>query len=402
MVKLFISITCLTLQAFSATSVTVQDAAELQRLFQFPVGSLVVTLMPGTYHLTPSYILDSSCGNCEDASTKVEATVGLHLRGRQIHLIGPADKSAIIHTHAGYGLYFEDCDDGLVENLTITGGQRDTNGMATDAAVVAKNSVVAIRNNLITNNIGDSATVAKKVVGVMGICGREGAVLTISNNEIIRNSWDGIALYRSALATIENNVVDGVDKARGAQVGGGRGVGIGVTWNAMATIRQNLVTRYWKGIGLFVDANGVVEQNIVEDILTWGIAYWDADKGMPVGFINKNVIYKTGACGASITRTREGENPGLFTDNIIVGTGQNEKYDSPDYYCYQCALALHAVPKGFLIEGNIFYNNRRATADLPDYDISRDKFEAAVNDRCKELASRPVFRRSVFLKDFLR
>ncbi|MBX2990205.1 MAG: right-handed parallel beta-helix repeat-containing protein [Bacteroidetes bacterium] len=402
MLKLFISITCLAAHACAATSVTVRDAAELQQLFRFPVGSLVVTLMPGTYHLTPSPILDSSCGNCEVDSTQVEATVGLHLRGRKIHLRGPADKSAIIYTHAGYGLYFEDCDDGLIENLTITGGERDTNGMATDAAVVAKNSIVVIRSNLITNNIGDSATVAKKVVGVMGICGREGSALTISNNEIIRNSWDGIALYRGANATIENNIVDGVDKACGTQVGGGRGVGIGVTWNAMATIRQNLVTRYWKGIGLFVDANGVVERNIVEDILTWGIAYWDADKGMPVGFINKNVIYKTGACGASIARTREGDDPGLFTDNIVVETGQNEKYDSPDYYCYQCALALHAVPKDFLIEGNIFYNNRRATSDLPDYDISRDEFEAVVKDMCKDLASEPVFRRSVFLRDFHR
>jgi hypothetical protein len=335
-------------------NVTVRDVTELQRLFVEPVESLHVTLMSGEYHLVPSAIVDSTCGNCENANTPVDATVGLHIRGKYVRITGPEDRSAIIHTHAGYGLFFEGCADGLVENVTITNGQRDTNGNATDAAIVVKNSTVTIRNNLISNNIGDSAVVAAKVVGIMGICGRENSNLTITNNEIIRNSWDGIALYRDAVAVIEGNIIDGVDKARGAQVGGGRGVGIGVTWNGKATIRNNLVTRYWKGIGLFVDAHGVVEGNIVEDIITWGIAYWDADKGTPVGVIENNIIYKTGACGASITRTREGEDPGRFVGNAIMETAQNERYDAPDYYCYQCALALHAVPAGFVIERNLF------------------------------------------------
>ena len=55
--------------------------------------------------------------------------------------------------------------------------------------------------------------------------------------------------------------------ACGKALGGGRGVGIGVTWNAKAGIRGNLVRRYWKGIGLFVDAEGTVVENIIEDIL---------------------------------------------------------------------------------------------------------------------------------------
>lgn len=387
-------------QSFGGTRVTVSDAAHLQHLFASPLETLIVDLQPGVYHLTPSSIIDSTCGNCEVAATPVEATVGLHIRGKQIRIVGPKDKSAIIHTHAGYGIFFERCSDGLVENVTITGGERDTNGNATDAAIVVKNSSVIIRNNLITNNIGDSATVAKKIVGVMGICGRENSNITITNNEIIRNSWDGIALYRDAVARIENNIVDGVDKARGAQIGGGRGVAIGVTWNGKATIRGNLVTRYWKGIGLFVDANGVVEGNIVEDIITWGISYWDADKGKPVGIIQNNVIYKTGACGASITRSREGDNPGRFSGNIIVETGQNPKYDSPDYYCYQCALALHAVPEGFVIEKNLFCNNRRATPDLPDYDMPKKDFVQAIRSTVKELSTHPTFRNSIFLKDF--
>lgn len=383
--------------------IVLRDAASLQASLADAVDTLTIVLTSGRYDLVPFPLLDSTCGNCEKPATPVQATAGLHIRGKRVHLIGPKDRSTVIHTHAGYGLFFDGCEDGLVENLTITDGERDTNGSATDAAVVVKNGRVIIRNNLLTDNIGDSATVAKTIVGVMGICGRENSHLTILNNDIIRNSWDGIALYRDAVASIEGNVVDGVDKARGTQIGGGRGVGIGITWNGKATVRGNLVTRYWKGIGVFVDADGVVQENIVEDIITWGIAYWDADKGKPVGIMVNNVIYKTGACGASITRSREGEHPGRFAGNIIIETGQNPKYDSPEYYCFQCALALHAVPRGFVIEKNLFFNNRRATPDLPDHDMPREDFMRAIQARCSALAENPAFARgrgSQFLRQF--
>ena len=96
------------------------------------------------------------------------------------------------------------------------------------------------------------------------------------------------SVERSVTQPLEEaiNVIDGVDKAGGKARGGGRGVAIGVTWNASAEIRRNRVTRYWKGIGLFVDARGTVEENVVEEMLTWGIAFWDAGRGKPVGKSN--------------------------------------------------------------------------------------------------------------------
>jgi parallel beta-helix repeat protein len=348
----------------------------------------------------PSEFVDSTCGNCEDPNTTVNATFGLHITGKWVQIIGPPDKSAVIHTHAGYGLFFNSCQDALIENISVTGGQRDLDGHATNAAIVVKNSTIVIRSNRIFDNIGDSAIVMSNVVGIMGICGREYSKMFLVGNEIKRNSWDGIALYRDAEATIENNIIDGVDKARGKQVGGGRGVAIGVTWDADAKIKGNLVTRYWKGIGLFVDAKGVVRENIIEDILTWGIALWDADKGKPEGIIENNIIYKTGACGASITRSAEGEKPGKFVGNIIARTAQDPKYDSPDYYCYQCALALHAVPQTFQIENNIFYDNRRAMEDLPDHDIQREEFLAAIEATHRKLSADPILRQSDFVTDF--
>lgn len=383
--------------------VEISDTQDLNRIFQTHVDSIEVCLHSGEYHLSPADIIDSTCGNCENPDEQIPATAGLVISGSHVKLSGPEDHSAIIHTHAGYGIFFRNCKKGIIENLSITGGIRDADGRATDAAVVVKNGEVVIRNNHILDNIGDSAIVTKNIVGIMGICGRENSDMTITGNEIIRNSWDGIALYRDAKARITGNLIDGVDKASSKISGGGRGVAVGVTWNAVATIEENLLKRYWKGIGIFVDANVTARNNLIEDILTWGIAYWDADKGRPVGVIEKNIIYDTGACGAAITRSRPGENPGKFVNNVIVKTAQNPKYDSPDYYCEQCGLSVMAKPDNFMIEHNLFFDNRRATRDLPDYDMPGQVFREVADDLKMRIMKTPLFHQSEFtefLSDF--
>ena len=370
----------------------------LQAVLSGKVDSLEIYLQPGDYYLSPTSITDSTCGNCEEPNQFVPATAGLEISGSYVKITGPEDRSAVIHTNAGYGIYFNHCKRGIIENLSVTGGIRDPDGNATDAAIVVKNSAVTIRNNHIYGNIGDSAIVVKNIVGVMGICGRENSDLTITDNEIIGNSWDGIALYRDATATIIGNLIDGVDKASSKVAGGGRGVAVGITWNARATIDGNLVKRYWKGIGIFVDANVTARNNIIEDILTWGIAYWDAERGKPVGIIENNIIYSTGACGVSITRSQPGPNPGHLIGNVIVRTAQNSKYDAPDYYCNQCALSISSKPDNFRIDDNKFFNNRRATETLPDYDLSESEFKKYAEDLQNRLLNSALFRQSDFVK----
>jgi parallel beta-helix repeat protein len=234
----------------------------------------------------------------------------------------------------------------------------------------------------------------------MGICGRENSFLRIYNNLITKNSWDGIALYRDSEAMIEENIIDGVHKTGGRYAQGGRGVGIGITWNAKATIRNNLVKRYWKGIGIFVDAEGIIEYNIVEDVTTWGISLWDADKGKPRGFISNNIIYKTGAMGASITSSTK-ENPGFFIENIIVRTAQDSLYDSPDYYGFQCSLAEHLVPDDFTIDKNLFYDNRRADPRLSNHDINLKKFEDILKSQKEWINRITILENSDFYRDFI-
>ncbi|HIB60594.1 MAG TPA: right-handed parallel beta-helix repeat-containing protein [Candidatus Marinimicrobia bacterium] len=370
----------------------------LQAVLSGKVDSLEIYLQPGDYYLSPTSITDSTCGNCEEPNQFVPATAGLEISGSYVRITGPEDRSAVIHTNAGYGIYFNHCKRGIIENLSVTGGIRDPDGNATDAAIVVKNSAVTIRNNHIYGNIGDSAIVVKNIVGVMGICGRENSDLTITDNEIIGNSWDGIALYRDATATIIGNLIDGVDKASSKVAGGGRGVAVGITWNARATIDGNLVKRYWKGIGIFVDANVTARNNIIEDILTWGIAYWDAERGKPVGIIENNIIYSTGACGVSITRSQPGPNPGHLIGNVIVRTAQNPKYDAPDYYCNQCALSISSKPDNFRIDDNQFFNNRRATETLPDYDLSESEFKKYAEDLRNRLLNSALFQQSDFVK----
>jgi hypothetical protein len=389
-------------------TVEVSTSQELQDALVHARENIGVVLVPGEYHLRPAAAVDSTCGNCETPDEMVPVTVGLQVSGRNVWILGPDSGEATVYTHAGYGIFFKDCKDCGVAGITITGGERDTAQAATDAAIVAKNSSVSIFHNKITDNIGDSTVVATGIVGIMGVCGRENSFMWIQDNQIVRNSWDGIALYRDAEAEIDLNLIDGVDKARGHEAGGGRGVGVGITWNAKAKISRNIVKRYWKGIGIFVDAHVVVQENIVEEMLTWGIAYWDAGKGKPWAFIENNVVFDCGACGVSITREQpfgQDESPSGFVGNVIMETGQNPKYDDPDYYCYQCALALHAVPEHFAIRDNLFFNNRRASDDLLDRDVSEEEFLEKKSEFLERaLASAPEWfqRHSRFLEKYQR
>jgi len=346
----------------------------------------VIELDPGVYDLTPEAYVENTCGNCEAESTQVHASVGLVVTGKNIRIVGAGDRAAandaghrgaVIRTHAGYGILFENCQECALLGVTVTEGRRDTAQNATDAAIVVKESSVAIEGCTLESNIGDSIVVAHTKVGIMGIAGREGARIHATGNRIERNSWDGIALYRGAQATIEGNVIDGVDLARGARVGGGRGVGIGVTWNATADIRGNLVKRYWKGIGAFMDAQVTVEDNVVEQVATWGLTLWDAGRGHPSGTFTRNVVYRSGACGASVIRAKnEPPAPGRFVDNVLVQTGQDPRYDSGEPYCFQEPIARHAVPDSFIIAENVQFGNRVPGNHPAPGDLDEKEFRA--------------------------
>jgi len=187
-----------------------------------------------------------------------------------------------------------------------------------------------------------------------------------------------------------------VDRAAAGQAGGGRGVAIGVTWDARATVEYNLLRRYWKGLGIFVDARVTARNNVIEEMLTWGLAIWDADSGAPAGIIEDNAIYRTGACGVTITRSLPGPDPGSLSGNVIVRTAQNPRYDDPELYCHQCALSIFSKPDNFIIEDNLFFDNRTATPDLPDNDVSPEAFGELAGDIADRLLVTPLLQQSDF------
>lgn len=366
----------------------------------------IVALAPGDYLLTPHHEVEPTCGNCADPATPVPFTLGLRVSGRRVHLEGSIEAPSVLRTHAGYGVLVQDCEGCALRRLVITDGVRDTSGLATDAAIVVQRASVDIEDCLIQGNLGEAARIEKTIVGIIGVAGREGAKIRLHRNRIQRNSWDGIALYRDAEAEVIGNVIDGVDLALGRNVGGGRGVGIGLTWNARAVIRGNLVRRYWKGIGLFVDADATVEENIVESIATWGLSLWDAEQGRPRGFFRHNAVDSTGACGAMISRgegSRDGsaggaDDPGWLIGNLFSRTGQNPKYDSGEPYCEQTSIARHAVPSPFRIEENLFVANREPGEAPGASDLSEEEFRQRALPVLSRLESWSSLRESRFLR----
>jgi hypothetical protein len=381
-----------------------EAGVRLQSLLDTLAGPATVRLEPGRYALAPVAWEDPACGNCQDATETVPTTRGLRLGGQGIVLEGDAaDPDAVtLETRSSYGVLFDGCSGCTLRGITVTGSVRDADGRATSAGVLVRDGAVTVEDCRIHENLGDSAVIhGGVIVGVAGVAVREGGDLTLRRCRVTRNSWDGVALYRGARATVTDNLIDGVDAASGARHGGGRGVGIGATWDARLIAEGNRVTHYWKGIGAFVDVEADIRENVVEDILTWGIAYWGAGEGRPVARIEGNAVYGTGACGISVDRTGDAPaaDPGHVRDNLVVATGRNEGYDSGEPYCWQRPIARHAVPEGFEIEGNLVHDVRQP-GDWPlEPVLDREAFLEAAAPVLEALRRRPFTRGSAFLRE---
>jgi hypothetical protein len=149
------------------------------------------------------------------------------------------------------------------------------------------------------------------VVGIGGIFGREGAELYIDQCDIIGNGWDGIALYRGASAVVTD-----------CNIKEGRGVGIGVTWDATCIAYRNVVTGYWKGIGAFGTSWVLAHNNAVFDNLGWGIIA----TGKAFMDIANNVINHNGNCGVAPWST---DCRGRIINNIITNNGWRKEWVCP-------------------------------------------------------------------------
>ncbi|MHA2616147.1 MAG: right-handed parallel beta-helix repeat-containing protein [bacterium JZ-2024 1] len=295
-----------------------------------PDGS-VILLGEGTFSASPVEEWEQFCGNCEKPGSRVKFTRGFSIRGKSVTLMGKGKDRTILQTNAGYGLLVEDAEKVHLEHLKITGGKRDEDGSATDAAVVVRRSTVVLDNVLIEGNNDVKKELA---VGVGGIFGREGAVITIQRSIIRDNSWDGIALYRGALATVRDTVIER-----------GRGAGVGVTWDASALLIRVIVRDYWKGIGAFSNASVVAKNALVVNQVGWGvIAYGNARMELW-----NSVVAKNGNCGVAFWSENTS---GLLINNIIWKNGGKEQW-----VCPRVGLWNNARRGNVLLRSNLFFGN---------------------------------------------
>ncbi len=297
------------------------------------------------YSANPKPFTDSLCGNCLDPQTLVEASTGFTIRGKVLVVKGLSRTGSVLQTNAGYGLYIEDS---YVEmsNLTFTGGLRDPDGNATDAAIVVRNSRVDISQVDIRDNDHRIDTV---VVGIGGVFGREGAEITIHDCRIDNNGWDGVALYRGAIATVTDCLIKD-----------GRGAGIGVTWDATCTAYRNEITGYWKGIGAFGSSWVIARNNLVHDNLGWGMiatgtAYMD---------MSNNVIHHNGNCGISPWSS---ECRGRIVNNIVTENGWRE-----EWVCPCVGVANQGDWSKWEFRHNIVWNNSAGEYDEVDDQTGRN------------------------------
>ena len=284
-----------------------------------------IFLKKGTYAATAMTYVESICGNCLDPRTPVEASVGFHVRGKPLILIGETRDSTLLVTNAGYGILFDGSNGSAIINLTVTGGKRDPDGNATDAAIVAKHSRLQVENLRIADNTDRIDTV---VVGIGGVFGRESSEIVVRGNLIVNNGWDGVALYRGSSAVISDNVIRT-----------GRGAGIGITWDSNALVYRNSVSDYWKGIGAFGNTFVSTRNNAVFDNLGWGIVA----TGKAYMEVINNVIHHNGNCGFAVW---EPTARGICKNNIITANGWREEWVCPGVGVWSTA-SLKDFPIGW-------------------------------------------------------
>lgn len=298
--------------------------ASLQQAIDTAEDGSTIHILEGRYEAEATEAIDPTCGNCDDDTFRDELsiTIGFHVRGKAIHLLGASRSESILDTGAGYGVLFEEAGQSSITNLTITGGRRDAEGRATDAAIVARYTDLVVRDvDIVENNdlYEPGPGEEDPVVGIMGITGREGAKLTVVGCRIEDNSWDGIALYRSdpdvpdsqPTAEIIGNIIGCTTDCVQPN---GRGVGVGVTWDAEAEIINNDIHHYWKGIGTFGTSQVLATNNVVRDQVGWGVI---ASGESRLEAIN-NVIIDNGTTGLAAWNVGAS---GAFINNIVTGNG---------------------------------------------------------------------------------
>jgi len=300
---------------------------DLQQLIDDAEDGATVTIPEGTFTIEATVLSAVPCLNCED-DKPLTTTRGLLVSGKAVHLIGRGADRTRLRITASYGLVFLDSRGSSVQGLSITGIERDPDPEVTSAAILAFRSdlaVTGVRLHDLTNQVAGVTN------GVSGIVGGLNSHLYLAANRIERTGWDGITLFKGTFGEILGN-----------EVFGGRGVAIGVTRGASANVVGNVVAGFWKGLATFDGSNTRIFNNIVHDMIGWGIAVRDSRAE-----VRNNLVVHAGVCGVI---TYADTVIGLH-DNMIVDTGFNPS----DQYCERVGLNNYAPLAAEAVRDNLFF-----------------------------------------------
>ncbi|MBN2498777.1 MAG: right-handed parallel beta-helix repeat-containing protein [Deltaproteobacteria bacterium] len=326
---------------------------DLQLAIDRAESGALLLIESGRYEARPRPYRDPSCGNCSDEDYKLgaDATVGFVVRGKALHLMGRGPGRTVLVTGSGYGLLFEDAGSSSVKRLKVTGGHRDADGRATDAGIVVRHTSLFVSQVSVSDNFDlYSGPGQDPVVGIGGIFGREESRLKVVDCRIEDNSWDGIALYRGIPGKRGTGPVAHVE---GCRIGrtwspqGGRGAGIGVTWDAELVARGNLIHGYWKGIGSFGHAEVRAYNNVVRDQRGWGIIASEQS----IMHAHNNLVIHNGTTGMAAWNAGV---RGSFINNIVIGNGVADK----EWVGKKTGVWLNAPREKFKFAYNLVYDNR--------------------------------------------
>ena len=287
---------------------TVASGQNLQQTLDRAKNGDTIHLGAGVFNATPTPFVDSLCGNCQEQRTPVPASYGFTIHDKSLVVVGAGAEMTTLVTNAGYGVWVSDAPSVTLTRLAVTGGVRDKDGNATDAGIVIRNSNVTITDVAVRDQEYKDTSV---IVGVGGVFGREGAEITLSDSRIVNNSWDGVALYRGANATVTDCVIKK-----------GRGAGIGVTWDATCVATRNEISGFWKGIGAFGTSWVIARNNAVHHQRGWGMIA-TGDSWMD---ISNNVVFANGNCGVAAWGTGS---RGRMVNNIIANNGTEKEWVCP-------------------------------------------------------------------------
>ena len=300
----------------SGKGTSAEPYRDLQKAIDNALSGDLIFIRAGRYVATPTEFIDPTCGNCppEEFWQDIYGTYGFRIAGKSLTLMGESRKNTVLVTNAGYGVLFEDAGESRLENMRYRRPPRL--GQPRDERR---------GRHPLDDSHRPQHQHPEQHEPLAGRGRRSGRrhrrplrprrmVIDASNVLIYNNGWDGVALYRGDPAIPDSGARATITKS---EINRGRGVGIGVTWDAQADIKNTRVTRYWKGVGSFGASRVSLRNSIVDWQEIWGVI---ADGTSHLTATN-NVIAFQGRSGLSQWSPNATVN---FTNNIVYDNGWDD------------------------------------------------------------------------------